>query len=63
MKIKGRGSWSVEDMKKAKYLVLDAGMSDRKVADRVNLPKSSLQDKISETRKGSQVQVSNVSLH
>jgi transposase len=53
----GRGSWRVEDMKKAMESVLVAKMSVREAADRFNLPKSSLQDRISKIRKGSEVHV------
>jgi hypothetical protein len=52
-----RSSGCVEDMKKAMGPVLAAEMSVTEAAGRLNLPKTSLQDKISKMRKGSEVQV------
>jgi hypothetical protein len=60
-----KGSWSVRDIKKAMESVLAAKISVRKGTAVVgfNLPKSSLQDRISKIRKDSEVQVAPVLLH
>jgi hypothetical protein len=53
----GTGFWSVEGMKTYMESELEAKINIRGVENRCNLRKSSLQDRISNTRKGSRVKI------
>ena len=50
-----RGDWSEENMKKAIQAVLDKKYSERAAADRYEVPRTSLQDRIKGIKQGHQV--------
>ena len=50
-----RGDWSEENMKRAIQAVLDKKCSERAAADRYEVPRTSLQDRIKGIKQGHQI--------